>query len=76
MPNLSTECRQYNANGNAIGAERMLCRAADAMDAKDAVIAEMKQALELVAAVPYGEFLTSGLRAVVDVALALAEQGE
>jgi hypothetical protein len=61
---LSRELRAYNANGNAIGAERMMARAADAIDA-------LVEALALVAGT--NPHLNSGVRAVMDMALLKTE---
>lgn len=70
MP-LSNDLRTYNATNNACGAHAIMRRAADAIDSRDAVIAELVKALNLVTEkVP----MITGVRLVIDVALALAEQ--
>lgn len=72
MPNLQSDLRSYCALNNHLGAERMMSKAAEALDAKDAVIAELVKALTLVTKkVP----MISGIRVVCDIALCLADQG-
>lgn len=60
---LSRELRAYNASGNAIGAERKLAQAADAIDA-------LVEALSIIAA---RNPLKSGERVLMDLALAKTE---
>jgi hypothetical protein len=61
---LSRELRGYNASGNHVGAEKMMARAAEAIDA-------LIGAVHLLAA--DRPELTSGVRAVMDMALLKTE---
>lgn len=63
MCDLSRELRAYNASGNAIGAERKMAQAADAIDA-------LVEALTIIAA---RNPLKSGERALMDLALSRTE---
>lgn len=60
---LSRELRAYNASGNAVGAERMMSRAADTIDA-------LVEALTIIAS---RNPLKSGERALMDMALLKTE---
>lgn len=65
MCDLSRELRAYNASGNAIGAERKMAQAADAID-------WLVNAVQILA-VNYPGPMQSGVRAVMDAALLKVE---